>query len=118
MRAQDVYSDGRVKKAAFMPSSNGKDVAGLSVSIADIEFLDLHRTKFEQPGKSTAVVLVSAILDLGLGVAAEPVPDDPRHALITGIPNRTLGDAEKLEAERYAEQLAKRAAVYRFPPRP
>jgi hypothetical protein len=115
IRSQDVYSDGRIKKAAFMPSSNGKDATGLSVSIVDGEHVELHRAKFEQPGKATAALLVSAVLNLGLDVEAAPEPEDPRHALITGIPDRTLGDAERLEAERHAEQLAKRASVYRFP---
>ncbi len=98
-----------------MPRGNGKDAAGLSVSIVDGDYTELHREKFEQPGKVTAALMVSAVLNLGLDVVAAPVPDDPRHALITGIPDSTLGDAQKLEAERYAEQLAKCAAVYRFP---
>jgi hypothetical protein len=114
IRSNDIYSDGRIKKAAFMPSGNGKDAAGLSVSIVDGNCTELHRAKFVQPGRATAALTVSAVLNLGLDVVAASVPDDPRHALITGIPDRTLGDAQKLEAERYAEQLAKCAAVYHF----
>lgn len=117
MRGGDKYADGRIKKTAFLPRANGGDRDGLSVSIEDAAYRDLHRTEFEGTSKLTASISVEAIEDLGLGVVPDPVPDDPRHALITGIPDRTLGDAEKLRATRFAEQLASRAKLYAFPPK-
>jgi hypothetical protein len=115
MRDKDKYADGRIKKAAFMPRNNGADRTGLSVSIEDRDYCKLHRKKFQQPGKLTATIGVPAIRAIGLDVKEDPDPKDPRHALITGIPDLTRGDTEKREAERFAEQLAKRARLYSFP---
>jgi hypothetical protein len=115
MRDKDRYADGRIKKTAFMPRHNGADRAGLSVSIVDPDYSDLHRNKFHQPGKLTATIGVSSIRAIGLDITEDPDHNDPRHALITGIPDLTRGDTEKREAERFAEQLAKRARLYTFP---
>lgn len=115
MRESDARKDGTVKKAAFLPSKNGKDRDGLSISISDPAFLQVHRAKFEQPGKATAAILVSSIEGLGLTVHADPDPPDLRHALITGIPDITI-EQNLARVERIAELLAKQAALYKFPP--
>ncbi len=72
MRATDVRGDGKIKKVAFMPRSNGKDRDGLSVSIADRDYPELHRAKYEQPGKAIANVLVRDVRSIGLTVLAAP----------------------------------------------
>jgi hypothetical protein len=118
MRERDVYSDGRVKTTAFLPRAKGQDREGLSVSVLDPQYLDLHRAKYLHPEKATASLSVKAVREIGLDVVADPDPEDPRHALITGIPDRTLGDEENLHALRFAEQLAKRAVVFTFPAAP
>jgi hypothetical protein len=115
MRTGDVYPDGRIKKAAFMPRKNGQDRDGLSVSVEDAHYRELHRAIFEHPGRLTTTIQVRAVNEIGLAVKPDPDPSDPRHALITGIPDRTLGEEEGLQAERFAEELAKRAKQYTFP---
>jgi hypothetical protein len=115
MRKTDVRRDGKIKKAAFLPSSSGKDRDGLSVSILDPEYVDLHRAKFERPDKSTAKIIVADVRATGLDVVASPDKGDPGHALITGIPDRTVGDDQMKEAERLAQLLADRASEYKFP---
>jgi hypothetical protein len=122
MRKGDIRGGGRINKSAFRPRLNGQDRDGLSVSISDPEYLELHRAKYEQPGKATVSIVVGDVREIGrrigreivLDVVAAP-DDDPRHALITGIPDLTLGEAQKLDAERIAELLAKAAKVYEFP---
>jgi len=115
MREKDVYSDGRVKKTAFLPRAKGQDRDGLSVSVLDSRYVGLHRSKYKRPDRATASITVNAVRELGLDVVPAPNPDDPSHALITGIPDRTIGDQESLQADRFAEQLAKRAVRYSFP---
>jgi hypothetical protein len=115
MREGDGRKDGTIKKAAFLPSKNGKDRDGLSISISDAALIEVHRAKFEQPGKATAAIQVSSIEGLGLTVHADPDPPDLRHALIKGIPDITI-EANLAQVERIAELLAKQAALYRFPP--
>lgn len=116
MREGDARRDGTVKKAAFLPSKTGKDRDGLSISISDPAFLELHRAKFEQPRRATAAISVANIEAIGLTVEADPCEEDLRHALIKGIPDITI-KANLAEVERIAELLSKRASVYRFPPR-
>jgi len=115
MRDSDARKDGTVKKAAFLPSKNGKDRDGLSISIADPAFLEVHRAKFDQPRRATASIQVASIEGVGLTVYPDPYPEDPRHALIRGIPDITI-EANLAQVERIAELLAKQATVYRFPP--
>jgi len=113
---------GRVKKAAFLPRANGNDRDGLSVSIRDEAYRDLHKAIYVRPGRGTAVIGADAVRDISLRNAAgeeirldvhsAPEEADPLHALITGIPDRTVGETEKLMAERFAEQLANRAREY------
>jgi hypothetical protein len=114
MREGDGRKDGTIKKAAFLPRRNGKDREGLSVSIFDTEFLQMHLEKFEEPGKAIAAIPVIRIEELGLTVHADPDPDDPRHALIRGIPDITI-EENLAEVERIAELLAKRATLFKFP---
>jgi hypothetical protein len=117
MRASDARKDGTIKKAAFLPRKNGKDREALSTSIADDAFIDVHRAKFELPGRAAASILIASIEGLGLTVHADPDPPDLRHALIQGIPDVTI-EANLTQVERIAELLAKQAAIYKFPPQP
>jgi hypothetical protein len=115
MRKTDVRSDGRIRKSAFKPSSNGKDRDALSVSIVDPGNLELHRAKYDRPEKAVASIVVSDVLQIGLNVVADANEEDPGHALITGIPDITASDEEKRQAERFADLLANKATVYHFP---
>lgn len=65
MRDTDVYRDGRIKKAAFLPSSNWKDRDGLSVSVQDPQYKALHRAAFCVPGRLTAALAVHAVTEIG-----------------------------------------------------
>ncbi len=116
MRASDKRANGRIKKSVFLPRSKGQDRDGLSISISDPAYVVLHRAKYEQPGKATASIVVKEVLKIDLNVVADPDETDPKHALITGIPDLTLGEAERREAERFAELLANHANIYTFPP--
>jgi hypothetical protein len=110
-RATDI-KNGRVKKAAFLPRANGNDRDGLSVSIRDEAYGDLHRTIYAKRDRATAIIGSDAVRDTGLDVNRAPEEEDPMHALIVGIPDRTLGDQQRALAERYAEELARRAREY------
>jgi hypothetical protein len=110
-RAADIRN-GRVKKAAFLPRANGNDRDGLSVSIRDGVYRDLHRALYVIPGRATAIVASDAVVRIGLVVNSAPEQGDPMHALIVGIPDRTAGDEQKLRAERFAEELANLAREY------
>jgi len=110
-READI-KNGRVKKAAFLPRRNGNDRDGLSVSIRDEVYRDLHRTIYVRPGRATAVIGCDAVRAINLDVNPAPEYQDPMHALIVGIPDRTVGPQEQLLAERYAEQLANLAREY------
>lgn len=116
MRDSDIRPDGRIRKSAFKPRSNGQDRDGLSVSISDPAYVGRHRAKYDQPGKATASIVVKEVWKIGLNVIADPDETDPRHALIAGIPDLTLGELEKREAERLAQLLADHANVHMFPP--
>jgi hypothetical protein len=111
MRATNI-KNGRVKKAAFLPRANGNDRDGLSVSMRDEAYRELHKAIYTKPDCATAAIRVDAVREIGLDVSAAPELQDPMHALITGIPDRTAGPEEKLMAERFAEQLADRARPY------
>lgn len=111
-RDSDLFSDGRVKKGAFIQRLNGKDRDGLSVSIQDETYRELHRRKYVRAGHKTVAIRVSAVRSLGLDAYLAEDAADPAHALIVGIPDRTVGEGEKLEAERFAELLACRSREY------
>ena len=66
--------------------------------------------------RSHCACSVSAIQTrhLTLDVIHSPDESDPAHALITGIPDRTKGQVELAQAERFAEMLAERASEYSF----
>ena len=117
MSKRDRYPDGKIKKSAFKPSRNGKDKDGLSVSINRSQHLELHRRKFDLPEKLTASITVFSVRAIvGLGVKANPLEEDPAHALITGIPDAPKDDSELKEAERMIAELAKAAKLFAFPP--
>jgi hypothetical protein len=110
-RATDI-KNGRVKKAAFLPRANGNDRDGLSVSIRHEAFRDIHRAIYVKPGRATAAIGTDSVREIGLDVNPAPEVEDPMHALIVGIPDRTIGEQDRLLAERFAEQLADRAGEY------
>jgi hypothetical protein len=111
-RAGDIRKNGTVKKAAFLPSTSGKDRDGLSVSIQDEAFRALHRTLYVLPGRKTAIIRSDLVRVIGLDVHEAPEEQDPKHALIVGIPDLTQGGQQKVLAERCAEQLASMAREY------
>ena len=111
-RDSDIARDGRVKKNAFLPRANGKDRDGLSVSVLNKTYRELHLRKYLIAGHKTAVIRVGAVRSLGFDARLAADVDDPAHALIVGIPDRTIGDGEKLQAERSAELLASFAREY------
>lgn len=116
IRTTEINASGKIKKAAFLPSRSGKDADGLSVSIEDWRLVELHRAKFESEGRRACCIRVSAVRRLDhLDVVADCDVEDPAHALITGIPDRTRGIAELAAAEHLASELAKRACAYTFP---
>jgi hypothetical protein len=111
-------SSGRIRKGAFLPSKSGKDRDGLSVSIENAALKILHQAKYEDGDHRACYLTVGSVRELKpLDVEASPVEDDPAHALIVGIPDRTLGINEREVAEHLASELAKRAIPYTFPPR-
>ena len=115
IRNSEMNASGRIKKAAFMPRKE-KDRDGLSVSIERSELRESHRAKFESEGHRACQVAVRAVRELSpLDVIPSPTQEDPAHALITGIPDRTRGPEELAAAEHFAEELAKRASRYDFP---
>ena len=110
MRRSDARSNGSIKKAAFMPGESGKDRDGLSVSLAIPEFAELHRARFENEGRRACFLSVELVRMIdpprvlrSLDVISSPDEDDPAHALIVGIPDRTLGRNELAQAEYYAQ---------------
>jgi hypothetical protein len=115
IRNAEINASGKIRKAAFMPRRGGQDVDGLSVSIEDWGLVELHRPKFESEGYRACCIRVSAVRELDLDVVADCDVEDPAHALITGIPDRTRGPAELAAAEHLASELAKRACAYTFP---
>lgn len=116
IRSSEVNASGRVKKSAFLPRKDGQDKDGLSVSIEDPAFRELHRRKFEGVGRRTCQIRVALVREVQpLDVVPNPDPEDPTHALIVGFPDRTLGVEQLVEAERLADELSRRATEYTFP---
>ena len=115
IRASEVNAAGRIRKAAFMPRREGQDRDGLSVSIEDRQLVSVHRRHFESPGYRASQIGVRAVREIPpLDVVPDPTPDDRAHALIIGIPDRTLGAEETAAAERMAQELSRRATLYTF----
>ena len=72
--------------------------------------------KYEDVEHRACYLRVASVRELEpLDVVAEPDEDDPAHALIVGIPDRTVGINELAKAEYFASELAKRAKPYNFP---
>jgi hypothetical protein len=115
IRRSWIKGRGGVKKAAFMPRENGNDRDGLSVSIETPDLAETHRAHFDSGSFCACVVSAFQVRNLTLEIVLAPEDFDPAHALITGIPDRTLGSEELARAERFAEKLAEVATEYRFP---
>jgi hypothetical protein len=84
----------RVRKSAFIPRANGRDNDGLSVSIVGIGTLaTLRRFRSNREGVTLHVGYVREISANGcrLDVAADPIDDDPDHALIVGFRAASAG---------------------------
>ena len=116
IRSSEINNSGKVRKSAFMPRKEGQDRDGLSVSIESAELSALHRTKFQSDGHRACQIRVGSVRELQpLDVITDPKVDDPAHALIVGMPDRTIGSEELAAVEHFAQELARRAAVYVFP---
>jgi hypothetical protein len=116
VRNSELNASGKVRKSAFMPRREGQDRDGLSVSIETAELSVVHRAMFEGDGHRAPQILVGSVRDLPpLDVVARPTAEDPAHALITGMPDRTLGIEQLATVEHLARELAKRATAYTFP---
>ena len=112
IRRDEAYTNGAVKKAAFMPRKNGKDRDGLSVSIEDPGLAEIHRAKFERENCRAVSLRVAAARAISLDVVRRPMADGPGHALVTGVPDPNM---DRLGAERCAEQLARAATPVHVP---
>lgn len=104
----------RVRKSAFIPRANGQDNDGLSVSrVGGKTLARLRRLKPDKEGVTLHVGRVREISANGcrLDVEADPIEDDPDHALIVGFPPRHPDESltEKAIRERLAELLAQNA---------
>jgi len=115
IRKSWVKARGGVKKSAFMPRENGNDGDGLSVSVETPNLAEMHLAHFEDGTFCACVVSAVQVRNLTLDIMLAPEIYDAAHALITGVPDRTLGADELAQAERYAEKLADVAAEYHFP---
>jgi len=99
-----------------MPRKGGQDRDGLSVSIETVELSNLHRNLFEVERHRACQIGVAAVKELpALDVVSDPTQEDPSHALIVGLPDRTLGREQLAAVEYLAQELAKRATGYTFP---
>ena len=114
VRTKQIRSDGSLAKSSFVQREKGQDRAGLSVSIAEQSLTELHRSRFEIPDHCAFALQVLQVRHFGLDVESAPVTEDPAHALIIGIPDRTAGEAEFLAMERCAQLLAGLAKRYSF----
>ena len=114
IRKSWIKGSGNISNVAFEPRANGNDRDGLSVSIAAEEQRDLHRRAFESDSHSACAVVARGIREIDLDVVPAPEIEDPAHALITGIPDRTQGPAELLAAKQCAKRLSSIARPYSF----
>ena len=114
-RLVEIRQSGEVKHHVFMPRFNGKDRNGLSVSIEDAEYKELHEKKFTSPNHGACSLVIRDVREVvPLDVVSKPKEEDPTHALIVGFPDRTLNAQNLADAENLARQLAKRARLYIF----
>jgi hypothetical protein len=116
IRNSEINASGRIRKSAFMPRKGGQDRDGLSVSIETAELSNLHRNLFEAEGHRACQISVASVRELpALDVVSDPTQEDPAHALIVGLPDRTLGREQLAAVEYLAQELARRASGYTFP---
>jgi hypothetical protein len=100
-----------VRKAAFIPRKNGKDNAGLSVTIVRPGVLALLRERLASSTKEAATLHVGRVREVSadgysLDVAFDPVEGDPQHALIVGFPKRHAAAAESSQEKAVWNRLA------------
>ncbi len=115
-RLTEVNAKGAVRKSVFMPRAEGQDRDGLSVSIEDAVYRELHRRKFTSEGRCACSILVGDIREAKpLDVVADGEEADPKHALIVGFPDRTQSSGDLAAAEALARRLAQKASLYDFP---
>jgi hypothetical protein len=105
-----------VNKGAFIPRLNGKDNAGLSVTLVRPGTLGFLRQRLAAPLKEAVTLNVGRVRQVSvdaydLRVVADPVESDPYHALIVGFPPRRPNESlqDKAIWNRLAELLAKQA---------
>lgn len=116
IRSSETNASGQIRKSAFMPRKSGQDRDGLSVSIETDELSSLHRNLFEAEGHRACQIRVTSVRELPeLDVISDPTQQDPAHALIVGLPDRTLGQQQLATVTYLAQELAKRATSYTFP---
>jgi hypothetical protein len=99
-----------------MPRKNGKDNAGLSVTLVRPGTLGLLRRRLEAPLKEAVTLNVGRVRQVSvdgydLAVVSDPVESDPYHALIVGFPPRRPDESDQDKAiwNRLAELLARQA---------
>jgi hypothetical protein len=115
IRRSWIKGSGQIQSVAFEPRANGNDRDGLSVSIAGDGHRELHRQLFESDSLTACAVVAGGVREIGLDVLHAPEADNPTHALITGIPDRTQGDGENLAAAKHcARRLSSIARPYSF----
>jgi hypothetical protein len=105
-----------VRKAAFIPRMNGRDNAGLSVTLVRPGTLGFLRQRLAAPLKEAVTLNVGRVRQVSagghqLGVVSDPVEGDLYHALIVGFPSRHPDESVQDKAiwNRLAELLAKQA---------
>lgn len=116
IRSNELNASGRIRKTAFMPRKSGLDRDGLSVSIETATLAVLHKRLFEAEGHQACQLRVGSVREMPpLDVVSDPTEEDPAHALIVGLPDRTLGPEQLATVTYLAQELAKRASAYTFP---
>jgi hypothetical protein len=114
IRRSWIKGSGSINSVAFEPRANGNDRDGLSVSIADDEHKEMHRHNFDSDSHTACAVAVAGVRNIDLDILHAPEIDDPAHALIIGIPDRTKGDDECMAAKQCAKLLSRIARQYWF----
>jgi hypothetical protein len=114
-RESEINAAGRVRKGVFLPSRNGKDDDGLSVSIENAALCHSQRNICEEEsGRCCVAFEVGAVRAIGLDVVSDPTEQDFTHALIIGIPNPSKSRENRELAERRAELLSKMSSRHVF----
>jgi hypothetical protein len=105
-----------VHKGAFIPRKNGKDNAGLSVSLVRPGTLGFLRQRLGVSLKEAVTLNVGRVRQVSadeyvLNVVADPVEGDAYHALIVGFPPRRPDETESFQNKAAWNRLAELLAV-------